>query len=66
MRPKNRGMVNSKEKEIASEQNKVDLSIIDYESGANKAKDIIEDVVMQEVKENWEVSKEEYLIHLAK
>jgi hypothetical protein len=29
-------------------------------------RDLIEDTVTTPLKENWEVSKEEYLIHLAK
>lgn len=66
MRPRNREMAQDKEKEISRRQGMVELETISFDSSANKGKEIIEDTALHEVKENWEVSREEYLAHLAK
>ena len=66
MRPRNREMALDKEKEIVRRQGMVELETIEYGSAANKGREAVEDAVLQEVKENWEVSREEYLAHLAK
>lgn len=53
MRPRNREMAQDKEKEIARRQGMVELQTIDFDSSANKGKEIINDTVIHEVKENW-------------
>lgn len=66
MRPKNTDSGSQKEKTANGEQTKVELEIVNFEESGNKAREIIENAVVMSAKENWEVSKEEYLQHLAK
>ncbi len=66
MRPKNTDSGPGKDKNSPVEEGKVDLQVINYEETGSKSREIIENSVIMATKENWEVSKDEYLQHLAK
>ena len=66
MRPKTKGIGNVKEEERAEEKNGLELELVDYESNDNKVREMIDDTVTTPLSQNWEVSRDEYLIHLAK
>lgn len=74
MRPKAKGTAiikeedkeKQKQKEKEEDKAKIELDVIEYDNKDNKARELINDILTPELKENWEVSKDEYLIHLAK
>lgn len=66
MRPKNTDSGSAKDKTNSSEEGKVELEVINFEEAGSKSREIIENSVIMATKDNWEVSREEYLQHLAK
>ena len=65
MRPSNREAAREG-KEEGRREGMEELQTVEFADSGNKGREIIEDTVLQEVRENWEVSREEYLAHLAK
>lgn len=66
MRPKNTDSGSGKDKGISVEEGKTEMEVINFEEAGSKSREIIENAVIMTTKENWEVSKEEYMQHLAK